>query len=55
MENDCPFLIISCPYLSMGCNTKVCSLHFLVYTVVIIYLFICYFRVKVSLSGDSPL
>lgn len=28
-KNDCPRSIISCPFLSVGCNTKVCLLHFL--------------------------
>ena len=28
-KNDCPLSIISCPFLSVGCNTKVCFLHFL--------------------------
>ena len=28
-KNDCPLSIISCPFLAVGCNTKVCFLHFL--------------------------
>ena len=28
-KNDCPLSIISCPFLSVGCDTKVCLLHFL--------------------------
>lgn len=61
-KNDCPLSIISCSFLSVGCNTKVWFLHFLnqslfIVLIVIIYYTYCictYCLVSFGL-GDSPL